>query len=343
MLKFRVIICWLLVFQFLIVGSAQAGELRSSVKICSLNMHNFGIKEEKDNKSKVKKKIANQQKKQLKFLVERVQKAKCDIVALQEVYGKSAKEAKKNLKKFQTAVSLATKQDYLSYYAKTNDKFIRNGYLYRKALGQVKWRHLYRIPVPRLNADAPSRRFPRGPLVLSLELSTQYFTKAKKLYLIDYHLKSKLSGWKDLSEFDFELNRIETAEAVRKIAEERDKQLDTIVLFMGDRNADTDSATDEVLSGKLNLVDFKGMCSIDKKYLSAHCAGYQRRPAKFIGMLAKKIGSNVAHSYKYKDKEFLYDEIYISARSAQLIKKVGTVGTYGQGSDHLLVWAEVGL
>jgi endonuclease/exonuclease/phosphatase family metal-dependent hydrolase len=345
MFIFRVLICLLFICQFLVAGYAEAGALRSSIRVCSLNLHNFGKKEEvaAKGKGKSKKKSANKQKEQLKFLVERVQKAKCDIVALQEVYGKSAKEARKNLKKFQTAVNSATNQEYVYHYAKTNDKFIRNGYIYKKKLGKVTWKHLYRSPVPRLNDDAPSRRFPRGPLVMSIELSKQYFTKARKLYLIDYHFKSKLSGWKDLSEFDFEVNRIETAEAVRKIAEEQDKQANTVVLFMGDRNSDTDSATDEVLSGKLELVDFKGMCSIDKKYLSAHCAGYQKRAAKFIGMLAKRKGNDVAHSYKYRDKEFLYDEIYISAKFAQLVKKVGIVGVYGLGSDHLLVWAEVKL
>lgn len=336
--------------------SAQEQRAFDSLRICSMNIDMLGRKDEPKADKQKERELQEYRKDQLKFLVSRIKSASCDIVALQEIYGLSSKEANKNISRLAKAVNFASalrattdetagksafNKTYSYHVAKTNDKHIRNGYIYRRDLGKVKLVDMYRESVPTADWNSPSRRFARGPAVLSVEVASKNRSKPIQLYLINYHLKSKVSGWKDLSGLSYELNRVETAEAVKNIAKQALRYGRDIVIFLGDRNADTGSATDEVLSGKLSLDDFKGMCSIDKKFLKADCAGYKRREPEFIGVLANK--SRSLYSYKYKKEQSLIDEIYINKNTLKFIKDTGVTGEYLKGSDHLLTWVEVGI
>ncbi len=360
-------------FVFTIIISAQSSladsssssvpsllsDKQQSLKICSLNMNNFGAKpvardntkitkakntkKENQNTSKKKELFSEKQAVQLKALVERVKNVDCDIVALQEGYGKTTNVVKNNIAKFVTALTSATKIPYRYELARTNDKYIRNAFVYKEKIGIVSFKNLYRAAVPRLNPESSSRRFPRGPLAMEVNLSQNIFATPRKLYLLNYHLKSKVGGWKDMSELDFELNRIETAEAIRNIADDvRKNDTSKVIILLGDRNSDTGSATDDVLNGRLYLNDFKDVCKIEKRDLNSYCAGFEKHSPIFIGSIFKKLGPvGLARSYKYKNKYYLYDEIYIDNYHSYLVKDAGTYGEFGKGSDHLLTWIEI--
>ena len=340
-----VILCFLAVHLFLpATVRAEQGRALDSIRICSMNIDMLGRKDETKPKAKQSEsEFQKHRKKQLGFLAERVISASCDIVAVQEIYGLSSKEANKNIRSLASAVSKASPLGlkYVYHAATTNDKRLRNGYIFRGDIGAVRISDLYRENVPSADRSSPSRRFMRGPVALSVDVASTKRSNPTKLYLVNYHLKSKADGWKDLSGLSYELNRVETAEAVRDIASRALRQGYDIVMFLGDRNSDTGSATDYVLSGIRSLDDFRGMCSIDKKFLEANCGSYKGKEPDFIGVLANK--SRSLYSYKYKNKQSLIDEIYINKNSLRFVNDAGVVGEYLKGSDHLLTWVEVGI
>ena len=188
------------------------------IRICSQNLARLGS--DKKNYSL-----------KLKYLVSLMSENNCSVVALQEVTNKDV------AKKLAKALSKKSKREFRSYLGKSRDRYITNGYLIAQDFGKLLGVKSYkRKSLPRIFKRGPSRDFIRGPLEARFKLP--FFNRNLRIYNI--HLKSKHKGWKDPTKTNFEIERAESAQAIRDIA--LDNKKDDFVLVIGDRNNSKDKA-----------------------------------------------------------------------------------------------------
>lgn len=326
-------------FILLFLGIILYSDYANALTICSQNLSRFGETKKK----------GESRKEQRAELVERMLNASCEIVALQEVYGEDEKEAERNIKDLASSYSsvLNKKVDY--YLGKTKDPYIRNGFLVVNSdLEFLDLKDYLSVPLERLSALGPIGRFIRAPIALELRDRKSL----KKYFVLNIHFKSKSFGFKDHSGYNFEPLRMEMAETTRDILfkEVRNSKEKTVFVVLGDRNADYNEASAEILSGKRELDDFvTNNCSLTSE-LVANCNNIEVRTEKVIPLFATKkresLNSRELGSYLYKKKIELIDEIYILPEDLNLVKNknkqfaIGVEGAFFKGSDHKLVWAE---
>ncbi len=293
-------------------------------------------------------------KEQIAYLVERIVEARCSVVALQEVAGnnKQSREILSRLTELLNSNFSGAKFNFL--IGDSNDKYIRNAYIYNSsAVKLLSKKSLYHDSLPRLSFRSAPWSYVRGPLIA--EFSLQEVGNQKKLVLINYHLKSKSRGYKDKTGLDFELSRVISAAGIREEIDAfmKSQSQDYVEILLGDRNADSESATASIFSGILDLDDFRGSqpCEIERSG-EASCEMDHYTKASFIEVLASKNlqESTKLYTHQYRGRGSILDEIYVSAEDFSRIEssdnkqiKAGVVGEFKKGSDHLLSWVEVSL
>ena len=166
------------------------------------------------------------------------------------------------------------------------------------------------------------------------------------------HLKSKHKGWKDPSNTEFEISRMEMAEALREIVKKEQQRLGEKVIFvvLGDRNSTPETASAKILSGELRLKDFlKKRCRLDKKN-ELECKNTPKHQRVLLPLFETRKKRNPRDykggSYRYKRKMTLIDEILIEPEDISLLTRpsgslaIGFEGDFYRGSDHRLLWAQ---
>ena len=317
---------FILTFYFFSLTQVEAEEFR----ICTQNLFNYG----QGSKKKVRK--------QRNYLIQRILKAKCDVIAVQEVLGENKQKAQKHLERFAVALSAKTRKSFQALVGESFDKRIRNGFLLNqrkvKLLKQENYAGTY---LPKLQVRGPAKKFSRGPFTVLIEVGGLM----QPLYLINIHFKSKSKSHLDPTRTEYEITRMEMAEAVRKIAE---KQSNAIVLILGDRNSDERSATAMILRGERELRDFSssGECRLSK-YKKPVCSG-SLRDRDFVGLFAlrkRRFAKEYPNaSYRYKKRWYLYDEILVPEKELFMFERgngrlaIGFEGQIYRGSDHKLLW-----
>ena len=314
---------------------AKVSQAAKKIVVCSQNLARLG-----SNK--------NEMQEQLNYLVDRMLTANCSIVALQEI----AQDSPGALGQLAQELSKRTGRKYEYLIGKSMDKYITNGYLVASDLGKVKsFKSYWNKSLPRLYPYGPSRGFLRGPAELNIELYEPFrFSNKKNLNIINIHFKSKRDGWKDPAKMNFEVERVESAEAVRQIALNQSAK-DTMLIVIGDRNNGKDTASDEVLEGRVELADLSegGACQLTKNEV-ALCRN-TRNPA-LLGLFGLRLerypDKFPKGSHKYRGKEHLLDEAFIRPQDLGLVTRndkslsIGYVGEYFKGSDHKLLFLELG-
>jgi len=337
-------VCRFVVIVFLFVAAIRptsAAAETNSVVVCSQNLNNFPS----DNLTKFEQ--------QQRALVERILTAQCDVIAVQEVRGRSIDESIKNLNILGRAASIASGKLFKAYVGETNDRRIRNGFLVNEHQLVVRFTKSFaKEPVPSLQLLGPVRHFTRGPFMIFVKFKNADVLTAPGLLLTSVHFKSKADGWKDVTKTNYEFLRMEMAEATRELVlrEKASLQTNTTALILGDLNSDSDSATAEILSGKVTLTDFSGAnpCELDL-LLRPNCKSEIERELQFAPLVYRESKHNekVTGSYRYRGKLSIIDEIFIDVQSLRNVEKkagalrVGVTGTFGKGSDHKLIWAEI--
>jgi hypothetical protein len=281
---------------------------------------------------------------QTDYLIDRIIQAKCDVIAVQEVYGKTKSEADAELRDFTEELSDQAETRFISMVGESQFDEIRNGFILKQSTAKILYAGSPPDGVlPKLNSLQRTRIATRRPYGLLLDVAS---TK-RHVLLVDIHLKSKVGGFKDPTGLEFETVRMESSEQVRNFAAglilENNKYSDLLTIILGDRNSKSGSATDAILQGKLTLEDFRKGCSV-RPDLEPSCKPLH--PSMFDPVIAPRTSRG---SSKYRGQEELIDEIYVSSpyldqlRAGKLNLDYGLVGEFFKGSDHKLVLIDLPL
>lgn len=317
--------------------------------ICTQNLYNYGLPQQT--------KRAQRQADQKRDLISRMQEARCDLIAVQEVTGRDERQAQRIVDDLAKTLTMVTGKKFIGLLGESRNDRIRNGFLLSDRAGSVlSSRSFFRRSLPALETRGPAQSFMRGPLALLLEVKPATGALPLRLIVINLHFKSSYNGWKDPSGTNYETTRMEMAEAVREGAREMvrgyDKRVPIIIL--GDRNASEFSATSAILSGERRLEDFRipGRCKLDQEN-EPECGKLPRRERQFIPLFATKYRENkgwfsqTEGSFRYRNKDEFIDEILIDPADLEMVKRgdgelnIGLVGEFYRGSDHKLLWAEL--
>lgn len=320
---------------FLLSATSQS-QASTNLRICTQNLQRVGKPPFGRNKDSVAK--------QTQYLVERIIQAKCDIIAVQEVYGKSKTQAADELNRLTKALSDSSGTAFFSLVGESQFDEIRNGFIIKEYTSKVLYSGSPPDGVlPKLNPLQRSRTATRRPFALLLDVANTN----KHLLLVGIHLKSKVGGFKDSSGLDFETLRMESSEQTREFAQqilsENKKHSEIVAIILGDRNSRDGSATDLILQGALTLNDFREACGVNQD-LEPTCR--PSRPPLFSPSIDPRTNQG---SSKYKGEEELIDEIYVTSSYIEKLRNLkknlnyGLVGDFFRGSDHKLVWIDLPL
>jgi hypothetical protein len=317
---------------------------QAAVRVCSQNLFRFGSEKFSRNKQK--------REKQKTFLVSRMKRAACDVIGVQEVSGESRWRAKGILQELADSLGERSGRKFSAHVGDSQDKYIRNGFIVADDLGKVVgFKSYWRESLPRIQKRGRPRSFVRGPVSLEVVLAQPRFG-IERLLLFSVHLKSKSNSWKDPTKTDFEVYRMESAQAVRRIALDAfaKRPKGTMLMLMGDRNSEESSASADVLEGRYLIADFHKDCKLREK-TEVDCVSQPNHRPELVGLFEARKQSDPQRyrkgSYRYKRRDTLIDEIYVLPEKLSMFRgenaswRIGFEGDYYKGSDHLLLWAEI--
>ncbi|MCB0324154.1 MAG: hypothetical protein KDD69_11300 [Bdellovibrionales bacterium] len=312
------------------------------VRFCTQNLFRYDDPERKTK--------AATRRKQLDALIERMASARCDVVALQEVMGRSKREALQVATRLGTGLSRRTGRQFEAIIGDTNTEDMRNGMLVASDTFTVqKVRSYRREPAPKLSVLGPPTYFPRGPLAVEL-----LDKRGGRVLVITMHLKSKANAWKDPTGTTFESLRLQLAEGLRRLALAHAAKLgtNTRLVILGDRNSSETSASADVLAGVRTLADFSlsGRCGLDGE-LRSECEPNRSKEGVLKPLIewkrSREPKSLRGGTYRYRNREEILDEIYVPLDQVSFYTRrdgsiaAGLEGRYYRGSDHKLAWAEM--
>lgn len=332
----------------MLLGAASAAAevpcADARIRICSENLERWGDPAGHGGEGHVQE--------QRDFLVERMTAAHCDVVALQEVFGRTKRESAQTADALAKALSDATGEHFRGSIGESEDPFIRNGYLVRTSKVEIlRERSFLDEPLPRLGRHGPIAHYTRAPTALIARLRG---VRSASLFLLNIHFKSKHDSFKDRSGTQFETMRMVMAEAARELLlrEAHSGGRTVVPILLGDRNAGEESATAELLSGKRRIDDFQsGACGLSDD--DDHVPQCRQSPHEvaLIPLLATARRDSAPDvrggSFSYRGKLELLDEIFISPAQLPRVRddrgqlRVGFEGRFFKGSDHKMVWAEL--
>ncbi len=324
--------------------------------ICSQNLDNYGTYA--DTRARESNMSQKQYEAKEAALVQRFLEAECDVIAVQEVLGKTEELAELALGRLALELRKRTNRNFEARVGPSNDPKARVGFLIANDRARVLNRVSYvNVELPKINEKQKQRFFSRGPLELQLEVQPRGESFVKTVTLITFHFKSKASmGGQDPTGLEFEPYRMEMSDALRRIVNSRhDKALaagETILVLLGDRNSNFDSASARILEGSLFLSDFQGSapCRLSKRGVPL-CHPKTAKPQRLFSVLTMNPETkNLPGSIRYKGIYSWIDDIILPSESLPFAwKEANKEGTYASGvvyepteaSDHALVWTKL--
>ena len=288
-------------------------------------------------------------------LVKRFLSAGCDVIAVQELLGKTEEEAKQNLMFLGRALAARSGRSYEAVVGESNDSRIRQGYLVALDRAEVVNKVSYaKAELPKIAENQKQRFFSRGPLELQVRVLAFDDSQPKLVTLVNFHFKSQSTkGGSDPSGLQFEPYRMEMAEALRRIVSARHKQSlgsgETVLVLLGDRNSHFDTASARIMEGALFLSDFQGTaaCRLSKRGLPLCLGGTARRQRYFSVLTGDPQAKRLPGTIRYGDVFSWFDDIVLPAESLPFAwQHYAKAGDYSSGviyepktaSDHALVW-----
>lgn len=335
-----------ILISFLIYSCNLFADETNKLTICSLNLYRLG---EKGFKNESPEFLS-----QRKYLADRIIDEDCDIIALQELVGKKKSKSAAVLHNLINYIhSKSEHRLYKFLLGESNDSWNRNAFIYdSEFLNYKNFKSWNKQTLIKDDIRSSPWSHTRGPISVFFNFKKNKFNIKEDILVVNYHLKSKASGWKDPLGTKFEYQRMLSANGIRDIikSETNNVPVMPIVVLLGDRNSSNSGASSEVLSGRLNAVDFfrKGTCKISPEG-SALCPPETFRTPDMIPVLQNKeieLGRKIG-TYRIGRRLEILDEIYLSSNYYELVLgprgeiRSKTVGEFKKGSDHLLSLVEL--
>lgn len=288
-------------------------------------------------------------------LARRMADKHCDVIAVQEVMGKNEDAATAALKQLSTQLQEITNRVYTLRVAPIAEGGMTVGFLIADDRATILSTLSYaKVELPRLVQKEKPRVFPRTPLEVQLQVKSRDSEISKIVSVVNMHFKSKRGGAADPTGLEWETYRMQMSEALRRIVERRHKQAfasgESILLVVGDRNSNFDTASARVLEGILALSKFKsdGGCRLSKRGVPL-CQAEASLPQRLFSVLtSNRSVASLPGTFLYKEEYSWLDDILMPAESLRYCWKTATSeGSYNSGvvyspknaSDHAMVWA----
>ena len=324
----------------------QRGE--PELVICTQNLKNYSIADAAMTGQSERKRD------QHRALIARFVRAKCDVIAVQEVIGRYQKNAERVLQALGRALANRTNRSDIYLTGESNDKFLKLGFLIAADRASVIATASYAdVVLPKFSSDEKPRNFSRGPLEVTLDVKGRGNSSSRKVVLVNMHFKSRRGGSRDAGKLEFEIVRMQEAETLRRVLESRHptafEHESEVVVVLGDRNSHFDTASAKILNGSVPLKYFlgSGTCRLSKRGVPL-CKPNAMEPAKLFSVLTNdKDLRGLPGTYVKKNIASWIDDILISQPALSLAwETVGSEGDYDSGlvteyrdaSDHALAY-----
>jgi hypothetical protein len=320
--------------------------------LCSQNLQNYGILP--DYLSRNRGTEAREFYRKQDALATRFATQDCDVIMAQEVLGRDEETSLKALRNLAAAIRLKNNRFYEPVVGPSNDPSIRLGYLIAVDRAEVLNKTSYaKVELPKLTDEGKPRRFSRGPLELQIRVKGKENSNPKTVTLVNFHFKSKYNSQRDPSKTEWETNRMEMAEALRRIVESRHASAlqtgETLLVLAGDRNSHWDAASAEILYGRLRLSNFKGteLCKLGGRGVPLCGPGAAGSQTLFSFMLSDPEAKLMPGTHKYKKVYSWLDDILAPAPTLKFARaSFDSEGNYDTGvvyepiraSDHAMSW-----
>ncbi len=324
----------------------------AELTICSQNLENFGSLA--DSRTRNPNLTDEGYRDKLFALAKRMAKAQCDIIAVQEVLGRTDEIAETALGELGKALKRLSNRSFKSKVGPTLDKLSHVGFLYAEdRVEMLTHLHYAKVELPKLADKEKPRLFIRAPLEMQFSVKPRQGSAPKTIGLINIHFKSRRGGGGDPAELEWETYRMQMAEAIRRISESRYRQSfssgEMLFAVLGDRNSHFDTATARILEGTLVLNSFKegGSCRLSKRGVPL-CQGESNQPQKLFSPLTSDPQAKLQPgTHHYKGEYSWLDDILMPAESLRFAwANTESLGDFDSGviyeptlaSDHALVY-----
>lgn len=323
--------------------------------ICDQNLGNFGAL--RDVQSRDTSVDSSQLLNKQIDLVKRFMKHSCDIIAVQEVLGRTPELAHQALKQLTDLLQKRTNRFFISVVGEGEDPLSRVAFLYARDKVSLLNTVIYNnVELPRLSPEDKPEFFSRAPLEVQFSTKPGINSMQKIISLVNIHFKSKRAGRDDPAALEWETTRMVMAEAVRRIALNRHQKSvslgDSIVIILGDRNSSQFSASARILEGTLRLSNFQnnGGCRLSESGFPL-CKANTSGPKDFISVLTDDPGTGMQPgTFRYDGKYYWLDDILLPQESLRYAFSrydqpgdydVGLVTEYPKASDHSMVYMKL--
>ena len=328
---------------------------KADLTVCSQNLKLLGTFEEMKKKNIKYTQGAHNEK--LDALATRFLKAKCDVVALQEVMGDSVTEGESALKPLVARLKARGNREFEAKVGPTAEGGMALGFLVAKDRASIINVLPYaRVELPKLVAKQRPRFFSRTPLEIQLSVQSRHDDTTKVVSLVNFHLKSKRGGEGDPTGLEWETFRMEMAEGFRRIIEVRHQKAfaanEQILVVLGDRNSNFDVSSARILDGSLTLENFQadGGCRVSKRGFPVCKPGKQMPQRLFSVLTSNQEVATYQGTFSYKGEYSWLDDILMPAESLPYAWLTSTSeGRYDAGvisepeaaSDHAMVFVRL--
>ncbi len=333
----------------------DAPERVPQLTVCSQNLQMYGRYSEVRSKLRGVSEQAYRDKEIA--LVHRMVSARCDVIAVQEIISRTDERGEEVLKLFADALKKGSGRTFIGKVGSSNDEGMRNAILVAADRGSIENVVSYhRAELPKLSEDQKPRFFGRGPLEMQIAIKPRGEGKRQILTVVNFHFKSRAGGGDDPSGLGWETYRMEMAEALRRIIIERHKDSlggsGGILVVMGDRNTDFDSATAKLLDGTLALSDFQtgAPCRLGKRGTPLCQGNVAKAPILTSVLTLDPETKLMGGTYRLGKRQFWLDDILLPSATLGYAWKSDLkegdfdselVFTPEEASDHALVLARL--
>ena len=290
-------------------------------------------------------------------LVQRFVNGGCDVIAVQEVVGRTSDIARQALETLAARMLKVTNRAFDVRVGVPAEGGLAVGFLVAKDRAAIANTVVYaKVELPKLVPKQKPRLFSRSPVEIQLVVDSRDTKVSKTISLVNFHLKSKRGGADDPTGLEFETYRMEMAEALRRIVERRHRGSfasgEQILLLMGDRNSHFDVASAKILEGTLALTSFQeeAPCRLSKRGVPL-CKVGEALPQRLFSVLTTnhKLAS-LPGTFTYKQEHSWLDDILAPAETLPYAwESSASEGAYDSGvvyspkeaSDHALVYVRL--